>query len=336
MTGHIDRAPVQGSETFRIRPDDPDYARDLAAEGAFWDQPHFFTLDDPVPEIRRYENERLTGDPNLTWYEAIARYGTFRRGCIVGAGWISHEAGLLQTNPDLHLTFLDISADSLAKRERELGERFPGRVAVIQQDLNFAELPAGAFDLVVSCGCLHHITNIEHIAQQISRSLAPDGWFFLMDYVGESRFQFDGTKKRLFEAAFAQAQQRRPELRSWHVVWPDPDLVNVGPMSPWEAVRSDDTLDVLRRHFEEVLVREVGALLSMLVFLRPEGGLQPPKKQGPLARLLRMPPSPNYRRIVSLVARELIPADRLVSDAGIVKPWNAFAVYRKKKIGAPA
>ena len=322
---------------------DERYDRMLREEAAFWDRPHLFTLDVEWPVTDAYHNERFSGDAKTGWYETICRYGTFRRGLMLGAGWLRHEERILETNPSLTLTFYDVSGESLARRERELGEKFPGRVMTRQEDLNFVELEEDAYDVIISSGCMHHLLNLEHMAFQINRSLAPGGYFFLHDYVGETRYQFVDAKKRLFAAAFERAQAHHRFLRHWKIVWPKADLSNREDVSPFEGVRSEETLEIFRRYLNEVSVREAGALFGLMMMIPQQVGHPGPLPAGwrgrarrAAARLLgRLDGSgDDARRLLETLGPELIPLDRAVCDSGLFRPWNAFAVYRKREHAA--
>ena len=331
-------------DTYHATRDDQ-YLRQLREEAEFWDRPHFFNLDVDLPVIDSYQNERFTGDKSVAWYETIPSYGTFRRGCALGAGGLRHEARILALNPSLHLTFYDISGESLAKRERQLGTQFPGRVATCQADLNFVELPENAYDLIVSSAAMHHLLNLEHIAYQIDRSLTPDGLFFLHDYVAEARFQFAEEKKRLFEVVVEEARARHPFLRSWRIQWSDPSNWE---HSPFEAVRSDETLEILRRYLTEVALRTASPLLGLVIFLKPvappahpplaaSGRSWPRRVRSIAARLRRRlgGARTDFRVLLSRLGPDLLPLDRALCDAGIFRPWNAFAVYRKGRSAGP-
>ncbi len=220
---------------------DEEYLSRVTAEAEFFDRPSLMGIDVGSPLTDAYFNERFTGDKNVAWFETIPRYGTFRRGCALGAGGPEQRARILEQNPGLHLTVHDVSEESLATLERRLAGRFPDRVTTKQADLNFVELPDNAYDIIISSNCFHHLSNLEHVAYQVNKSLTADGFFFLTDYVGEARFQFAEEKKRVLEAALRQAAVRRPVLRSWQAVWPD---AADWTYSPFEAVRSDETLEV--------------------------------------------------------------------------------------------
>ncbi len=325
---------------------DAEYLRQLKAEAAYFDRAHFFTIDAELPFAAAYLNERFSGDRKTPWYETIPRYGTFRRGCALGAGGADQRTRILEQHPSLHLTVYDVSEDSLAALDRELGARFPGRVATEQTDLNFVELPQETYDLIISAGCLHHLLNLEHVAYQINRSLTPEGFFFLHDYVGEARFQFSPEKKRLFETAFEEAKRRHRSLRRWRIDWPD---LSDWRYSPFEAARADETLAVLGHYLTEVSVRTDGGLLFLVLHLKPAGATEagpgptspsrwPHGLASAISRLTgrRGRGTSGYTEILEQLVPDLVPIDRSLAEEGRLRPGVAFAVYRKKPVGRPA
>ncbi|MEX0786073.1 MAG: class I SAM-dependent methyltransferase, partial [Dehalococcoidia bacterium] len=324
-------------DIFHVQRDDA-YQRQAEAEASFWDQPQLVGIDEYSPIPAAYLNERFTGDPTIPWFETLPNYGAFHRGCALGAGGINQCATILLQNPDLHLTVYDISGQSLEQLDRDLNPRFGGRLTTQKIDLNFVELPQDAYDVVVSDGCIHHLYNLEHVAYQVNRSLTPDGYFFLVDYVGESRFQFSDEQKRTFEQAFAEARQRFRSLRGWRIVWPaaaDWDY------SPFEAARSGETLDVFRRYLAEVDLRTAGALVGLLLFVRKPAPLGRPRSwsQAALRRLASLTAPLRGRalrspQVIALLADALLPRDREIAEAGTLRPTSAFALYRKKPVAS--
>jgi len=327
---------MEAAVRLRVRPDDPAYRRQAEAEAEFWSTPHPLGLEgreearEPLTPGDFHENERFTGDPKVAWYETLGRYGTFRRGLVLGTSALRAERRILETNPGLHLTFLDLSAAALARREAVLGARFPGRVSQRVADLNFVELEPG-YDLIVSSSSLHHVTNLEHLAEQINRGLTSNGFFFLNDYVGETRFRFFPEKKRVFEVLHDRHVQ--PELgRPRGVTWRDGS-----DLSPFCGVRSAEILAVLRTYLREVQVRTASTLLVPLMRSNPlDAGTLPGLTgrqlvwgllRGAWRRLRGLPPPKLH--VSPELMRDLVLVGDALSDAGILLPCNAFAVYRK-------
>ena len=81
MTGEL----ADLADEFRVVRDDA-YEHQAQLEADFYDKPRLLSFDYEAPVTDAYFNERFTGDPTLPWYETIPTYGTFKRGCALGAG----------------------------------------------------------------------------------------------------------------------------------------------------------------------------------------------------------------------------------------------------------
>jgi SAM-dependent methyltransferase len=318
----------------RVTPDDPEYRQQAAAEAAFWQQVHPLSLEATESQfvdgpVEPYVNERFTGDPRTDWATTIARWGTFRRGLMLGISSPKREIRVLETNPGLHVTLLDISAGAVERRGRMLEEQFRGRIATATADLNFLELPAERYDLIVSSSTIHHVTNLEHLAFQIDRALTAAGRFFLEDYVGEPRFEFSEAKRRLFEILYDRDVARQPG-RKPGLIWLDGS-----DLSPFCGVRSDEILDVFRRYLDEVQVRTAAALTIPMSRSRPadwdELWARVPRWK--FLRALALRKLGFLRRGIGAnpeFLAELFLLGDTASAAGLVRPGIAFAVYRKR------
>src|SRR5262249_29528946 len=324
-----------GAPLPRVRSDDPEYRRLAHAEAEYWNRDLIGSLESLETvqgdsAVDRWTNERFTGDRNVPWQDTIAHYGVFRRGLILGTSAIGLEARILLTNPKLHLTFVDISPGILARRREQLGARFPGRVDVAVGDLNFVELAPAAYDLIVSSASIHHVTNLEHLAWQINRALTPDGYFFLQDYVGEPRFQFSAEKKRL--VALLIDRETPPEWKR-PMMWLD-----ASDLSPFCGVRSDDVLPTMRAHVAEERIRTAAALsAAMLRYKRQVEEPVPTPLRLKLwrtlddrLRALRGKPPRARLYFRPGFVDELMRVGDLLSDAELLAPGNAFAIYRKR------
>lgn len=327
----------QCEDLLRVTKDDPDYRRLAEAEADFWRRPHPYgleTMEHITREgpIDRYVNERFTCDPRVRWHDTIAQRRTFRRGLMLGTTALKLEASILKANPALHMTFVDLSDGPLRRREMVLEPQFPGRVTTSLADLNFIELPADAYDLIVSSGTVHHVTNLEYLAFQINRTLTADGWFFLQDYVGEPRFNPSVAKKRVFEVIYTRDILRQ-RGRQPGLVWSDDS-----DLSPFCAVRSRDILRVLQTHLRQVEVRTASALIIPLMRSRPVdsvANLQRLRKWRIWLALLQARFARVRPDMLSEELRfELCTVGDVMSDAGLLEPGTAFATYQKRALDA--
>lgn len=330
MSAHAEMNPTQ---LLRVTPDDPSYRETAAAEAAFWARPHPFGLETlektngPGP-VDLYVNERFTDNRHTGWHETISSYQTFRRGLMLGTTALTLEARILEMNPALHLTFIDISDGPLQRRTEAFGERFRGRVATRVADLNFLELEPSSVDLVVSSGTIHHVTNLEYFGHQINRALTPDGWFFLQDYVGEPRFMPSDEKKRIFETIYTRDVVRQSGRRPG-LVWHDSS-----DLSPFCAVRSNEILGVLRQHLLEVEHRTASALIIPLLRSHPVDidslGQRMSKLRIWIARIQARFGRMRGDMLSPGLMHELCVVGDILSDAGVMEPGTAFARYRKR------
>jgi SAM-dependent methyltransferase len=313
----------------------PAYDAELQAEAEWWDAcAQTLSSEDAPFGFQEYQNERLTGDRDRRWYQTIADFGEFKKGCVLGAGPGMVESELLSKMPDLQLEVHDISSDSLVRLDARLEESFPGRVTFHASDLNFAELREDQFDLVVAQSSIHHILNLEHLAYQVNRALTPDGMFFMMDRVGESFYQFPEEKKRMFESFLATGPQG-PQRK---VYWPSREKWTY---SPFEGVRSGEILDVFGRYLNEAHLRTASSLIELMLFVGPAHA--PPGSRSLAERI-----SGRFRRELFKLSLRVLGAralatrgeiargqllmqlDSLTCDSGALKPGLAFAVYRKR------
>ncbi len=288
--------------------------------------------------LQAYTNERLTGHRSRIWPDVVATYQRFERALFFGCSALSYERAILRAQPGLAATFMDISPASLARREDQLGPEFPGRITTVVADLNFEQLPDRTYDLIVSSGTLHHLLNIEHVAYQLNRALTPDGVLFVQDYVGECKLRFRPEKRSLYQLFLERAIAAADIPASTYVDWPE---TSDAPFSPFEAIRSEDTLDVLARELVEVRVRTVGALTMLLVFTKI--GDEDAARYEPFGEYAwRRHPYGWRRRLRAALGRDRRPAmsqrfvrelcllDALMTDSRLLLPGNAFAVYRKR------
>jgi SAM-dependent methyltransferase len=317
----------------RVAHDDPTYRQTAAAEAEFWSRPHPFGLEslektDGEGPVDRYVNERFTGNPQLGWHETIAGCQQFRRGLMLGTTALKLEARILEMNPALHLTFIDISAGPLQRRTEAFAQRFPGRVATRVADLNFLALEPNSVDLVVSSGTVHHVTNLEYLAAQIDRALTPEGWFFLQDYVGEPRFMPSAEKKRVFETIYTRDLLRQ-HGRQQGLIWHDSS-----DLSPFCAIRSNEILAVLRQHLREVDVHTASALVIPLLRSHPADTNTLAQRMSTwriwVAQLQRRFGRMRADMLSKDIMHELFLVGDVLADAKVLEPGTAFARYRKR------
>ena len=175
---------------------------------------------------------------------------------------------------------------------------------LVQADLNFVQLPEGKYDVVWTSACLHHLTNLEHLFQEIERSLRPGGLFAINDYVGERRLCYDPERIRLADAIYRQVPARYRTV-GVERVQPPPEADK----SPFEALRSDEILPLARERFDQLHLGLTGAL-HPLFFLLDTALME--------------------REEAQWVERVLVAEEEAVRTPGI-RACTAYAVFRKRR-----
>jgi SAM-dependent methyltransferase len=197
---------------------------------------------------------RLMTDTPHHWLEWLLdtyfAQRSFRRSLSICCGDGAHEIQLYQSGKVQCVTGFDISAgaieQAIARFERVSAP--PDRYRFDVRDVNALQID-GAFDLILSTGALHHTTNLEDLLEKVDCSLAPKGYFVVVEYIGPNRFQWTDrqidianrilrTLDPLYLRDGADTKFQRPSIES--MLRSDPS----------EAVRSTDVYPLIKKHFD--------------------------------------------------------------------------------------
>ena len=201
---------------------------------------------------------------------------------------------------------------------------------------------ADAFYKVIETEIRPRVAAVAQVAQgkDVLFGHSLGGLFFLQDFVGESMLRFSEEKRRLFELLHHRDRLRR-NLPDAGLVWRNEDR---SLFSPFCGIRSGDILETMAATLDPVSVRTCAALVNLILHTRPadwDGSPLPESLAQQVERRLRArfpvlrrrtTPSPFPQAYLE----ELLLLDELVCDAGLLKPNNAFGVYRKRDAGAGA
>jgi SAM-dependent methyltransferase len=224
-----------------------------------------------LPAVRRMMNRHVTGDEALApidWFfrrvEAEQSL-PLRRGLVLACGDAGLERALIRTGRLAEVVAVDLSPRVIATAAK--GARDEGLTGITyrQADMNALDV-VGPFDAVFSSSALHHCENLEGAFEVIRQVLRPGGWFFLDDYVGPDRLQYDAAQvmqiNRLLQVlpenlVTNAAGYSRRGFRAASVA-------EVIALDPSEAPRSSDILSVMRATLAVEAVRPYGGNLLYL------------------------------------------------------------------------
>lgn len=193
----------------------------------------------------------------------------FKRAITLGCGRGELERGLAKYNFALVHDAVDI-AEAMIEDAAVLAQAAGLKhIKYEVGDLNTIELPRNTYDVVFGVSAIHHVARLEHLFDQISRSLKPGGYFFLDEFVGPSQFQWTSEQLNAVNDAIANLPDALKECVDSSKGMKSPVIrLTIDEMNltdPSEAIRSAEIVPLLSRMFDIVEVRGCGGTVLHLL-----------------------------------------------------------------------
>lgn len=226
-------------------------------------------MEHPLVIAERF-NRKVSGRTNYDchqWFLEVAQDLGFSfpvsSALSLGCGFGDLERGYTQYNfAEVHegIDFAEGAVIEAARLAREAGMH---HIRYSTADLNTAELPEERHDVVLAHQSVHHIEQLEHLAEQVHRTLKPGGLFMMNEYVGLNRIQIEPTQRAFANVLFSLLPERYLRKsdgtirRSIELATAD----EVAAHDPSEAIRSQDIVAVMGDVFDLVGRRDYGGNL---------------------------------------------------------------------------
>jgi SAM-dependent methyltransferase len=269
--------------------------------------------------ISAHLDRLVTGGESTYWLQwLLCDYlrdrPTIGRSLSVCCGDGAHELLLHASRKVQFVRGFDISEGAL-EQAREKFRRAgadPGSFLFEVRDANDLRLDDDPFDLILSTGALHHVTELEDLLDKLHALLAPDGYFVLLEYVGPNRFQWTDRQCELINGVLAQLDPRYLRRGRRPTLYPPP-IPALMAVDPSEAVRSEDVLPLVRERFRvEYEAQFNGTLMHMLY----------PQLNAKLAN--------RGRRDFDSIVRLLLFFEDVLIRSGVLASDFAFLICRRK------
>jgi len=104
----------------------------------------------------------------------------------IGCGAGNYTLKLLERFPGASAWLIDLSAPMLERARERVQAVTTGSVSTLQTDVRHADLPEGAFDVIVAGAVLHHLRDDaewEAVFRKLHASLAPGGSLWIFDLI---------------------------------------------------------------------------------------------------------------------------------------------------------
>jgi len=173
----------------------------------------------------------------------------FERSLSVCCGDGAHELGIANTGRVRFIRGFDISEGAIVQANASFEKAGIPRdtYAFEVADADNLELD-GSFDLILSTGALHHVTNLEKLLSRLSSMLSPNGYFVVLEYVGPNRFQWTNPQLSVINSILRQLDTRYLKENT-RIELGRPSIAEFMAIDPSEAVRSEDVLRLLPEYF---------------------------------------------------------------------------------------
>jgi SAM-dependent methyltransferase len=223
-----------------------------------------------VGEVRRRWAEMVSGDPDVDFREYVAgKYLRDRRGligCSPGCGTGEREMAWAATGRFERFDAFDLSPVRIDVARAEAERRGLDHVLRFEvADVTDAPFDGGGYDVIVAEHSLHHFSPLHAVLRVLEDALRPDGFFFVDEYVGPTRFQWTARQLDAANGLLAALPERyrrtstgikRREIR--------PSKLAMYLDDPSEAVESAEIMPQLHARFDVVEVRGYGGAVLHL------------------------------------------------------------------------
>lgn len=242
-----------------------------------------------LARVQAILNRRVSGDEDVDpylWFLRTRLEGRLpvARALTIGCGAGDLERGLATYGFAASHDAFDVAPGAIEKARTAASGAGLGRVRYSVANGNDLTLESNVYDVVFGVHSIHHIERLEHLFEQIARSLKPDGLFFMNEFVGPTRFQWSDRQLEVVNGLLRAlpARYRRSTVGDGlKERFPRPTVAEMVASDPSEAVRSSEILELAEAHFELLEVRPYGGTVLHLLLHDIAGNFSATSPGGP-------------------------------------------------------
>ena len=271
-----------------------------------------------VPGVLQNSNRRATGDPTIDWINhsagLLASFQKPVRALSIGCGLGGIERLLRRRDYCQLIHGVDVADGAIESARKSVeAEELDGLTYEVA-DLNTAEFPPETYDAVYAHAALHHVFHLEHLLDQIKRTLKPGGLFVLYEYIGPSQMQFPRRDLELADTFLKVIPERYRKLRTQEGIKKEAFRSSLDAMNtsdPSEGIRASEIVPLVASRFEVKHFRYLGGTLLLLIFNEIAGNFKEDDAE-----------------IMPLV-KALIALDNFLIDNKVLPSYHVYIVCQK-------
>jgi ubiquinone/menaquinone biosynthesis C-methylase UbiE len=228
-------------------------------------------LDSPIV-LESYVQPQASGSGQVNWLIGLVernRIPRTGRWLSLGCGSAGIEIFAAKQGLFRSMLALDASPASLEAARKAAQAEGVTNIEFGPADLNRLDLPPSEYDVVLMNMSLHHVRELRDTISQVHRTLRPDGFFLINEFIGPRQFQFTDLQVSLVAellAALPPAWRRDSatgELKTEYIRMP---VEHWNVADPSEAIRSDRIVPEVERQFDVIeRIDYGGTILNLLL-----------------------------------------------------------------------
>jgi 2-polyprenyl-3-methyl-5-hydroxy-6-metoxy-1,4-benzoquinol methylase len=226
-----------------------------------------------VPSVAENVNLRASDDSAIDWLNHSAIFLSNQHKPIkalsVGCGFGIIERVLRQRDICQIIDGLDVADKAIqGARQKAEDEGLQG-LSYHVADLNTVSLPEETYDVVYAHAALHHVFQLEHLLDQVKKTLKSDGLFIVYEYIGPAQMQFPRHHLQLADVFLKSIPERYRRMRRGGGIKHEAlrlSLEKMNSSDPSEGIRASEILPLIASRFEIKHLRYIGGTLLLLIF----------------------------------------------------------------------
>src|SRR5437867_786775 len=271
-----------------------------------------------VPGVAENMNQRATGDPAINWINhsagLLSGFAKPIKALSLGCGFGIIERVLRRSDFCQIIHGVDVADNAVeSARKTAQAECLDGLTYEVA-DLNTVQLPAETYDIVYAHAALHHIFQLEHVLDQIRKTLKPGGLLVAYEYIGPSQMQFSRRDVELADTFIKLIPEGYRKLLRRKGIKEEAFRFSLDAMNrsdPSEGIRASEIVPLIASRFEIKHFRYVGGTLLLLIFNEIAGNFNENDAES--------------MRFVDA----LISLDNFLLDSGVLPSYHVYMACKK-------